>query len=416
MKLRWRALLGGIMLLTGILLTACSAEPPKTVTKPSIEEPDDQGQTITINPPVTPKAGDPNAKYVVQTRIADFHLIDNNKGLVWGVTHNELRLYDTHDGGKTWNNISPSENVQFQDKLEYGKDISFTDSRHGWVVRQNLDQTATVILRTSDGGQSWDVSALPSGDHVSSIQYVNPTTGWIMAYIKLNEQDQQKMLYHTTDGGATWNKVAQSSGMTSNKSGSGLPDQGSVAGMSFSSNNQGFVAINVDSRVKLYKTSNLGKTWTPVANSMQGCPQAKAEAQQSLEGNSSSYWIPVLCYGDKGTKYNGLFTNNTGTQWNDVPLGLSSNNTSITPGRTFLSDKEGWVITVNGMSRTMDGGKTWTSLRGNKVLPSKLKDYPRSVKLRFASSSVGWLLLERLDDKKSLLLKTTDGGANWRIL
>ncbi|MCV9951575.1 hypothetical protein [Paenibacillus sp. BT-177] len=73
MKLRWRALLGGVMLLTGILLTACSAETPKTVTKPSIEEPDDQGQTITINPPVTPKAGDPNAKYVVQTRIADFH-------------------------------------------------------------------------------------------------------------------------------------------------------------------------------------------------------------------------------------------------------------------------------------------------------------------------------------------------------
>jgi hypothetical protein len=64
----------------------------------------------------------------------------------------------------------------------------------------------------------------------------------------------------------------------------------------------------------------------------------------------------------------------------------------------------------------MDGGKTWTSLTGNKVLPLKLKDYPRSVKLRFASSSVGWLLLERLDDKKSLLLKTTDGGANWRIL
>lgn len=200
MKLRWRALLGGVLLLTGILLTACSVEAPETLTKPPIEEPDDQGQTITINPPVTPKVGDPNAKYVVQTRIADFHLIDNNKGLVWGVTHNELRLYDTHDGGKTWNNISPSENVQFQDKLEYGKDISFTDSRHGWVVRQNLDKTATVILRTADGGQSWDVSALPSGDHVSSIQYVNPTTGWIMAYVKLNEQDQQKLLYHTTDG------------------------------------------------------------------------------------------------------------------------------------------------------------------------------------------------------------------------
>ncbi|MGZ0041461.1 WD40/YVTN/BNR-like repeat-containing protein [Paenibacillus ottowii] len=416
MKLRWRALLGGAVLLTGILLTACSTEIPKTVTKPPIEEPDDQGQTITINPPITPKAGDPNAKYVVQTRIANFHLIDNNKGLVWGVTRNELRLYDTHDGGKTWNNISPSENVQFQDKLEYGKDISFTDSRHGWVVRQNLDQTATVILRTADGGQSWDVSALPSGAHVSSIQYVNPTTGWIMAYTKLNERDQQKMLYHTTDGGATWNKVAQSSGMTSSKSGSGLPDQGSMAGMSFSLDNQGFVAINMDSKVKLYKTTNQGKTWTPVANSMQGCPQSKAEAQQSLEGNSSSFWIPVLCYGDKGVKYSGLFTNNTGTQWNDVFLGLSSNSSSITPGRTFLSDKEGWVLTDNGMSRTMDGGKTWISLKGNKVLPSKLKDYPRSVKLRFASSSVGWLLLERLDDKKSLLLKTTDGGVNWKIL
>jgi photosystem II stability/assembly factor-like uncharacterized protein len=279
-----------------------------------------------------------------------------------------------------------------------------------------LDKTATVILRTADGGQSWDVSALPSGDHVSSIQYVNPTTGWIMAYVKLNEQDQQKLLYHTTDGGATWNKVAQSSGMTSNKSGSGLPDRGSLAGMSFSSNKQGFVAINLDNSVKLYKTLNQGKTWTPVANRIQGCPQAKAEAQQSLKGSSTSYWIPVLCSGVNGTKYNGLFTNDTGAQWSDVSLGLSSNINSIIPDRTFLNEKEGWIITETGLTRTLDGGKTWTSLTGNKVLPLKLKDYPRSVKLRFASSSVGWLLLERLDDKKSLLLKTTDGGANWRIL
>ncbi|MEC0236012.1 YCF48-related protein [Paenibacillus kribbensis] len=416
MKLRWRALLGGIMLLTGILLTACSSEPPKTVTKPPVEEPDDQGQTITINPPLTPQVGDPNAKYVVQTRIADFHLIDNNKGLVWGVTRNELRLYYTHDGGKTWNNISPSENVQFQDKLEYGKDISFTDSRHGWVVRQNLDKTATVILRTADGGQSWDVSALPNGEYVSSIQYVNPSTGWIMAYVNLNERDQQKLLYHTTDGGATWKKVAQSSGMLSGVSGSGLPDQGSVAGMSFSSGNQGFIAINLDSSVKLYRTLNQGKTWTPAVHRLQGCPQVQAEAQQSLQGSSSSYWVPVLCYGDNSTKYSGLFTADAGTQWNAVSLGLSSKSKSIIPGRTFLNEKEGWIITQTGMSRTLDGGKTWTSLTGNKVLASKLKDYPRSVKLRFVSSSVGWLLLERLDDKKSLLLKTTDGGANWRIL
>lgn len=201
-----------------------------------------------------------------------------------------------------------------------------------------------------------------------------------MAYVNLNEQDQQKLLYHTTDGGATWNKVAQSSGMTSNKSGSGLPDRGSLAGMSFSSNNQGFVAINLDNSVKLYKTLNQGKTWTPVANRIQGCPQAKAEAQQSLKGSSASYWIPVLCYGDKAIKYNGLFTNDTGTQWNGVPLGLSSNINSIIPGRTFLNEKEG-VDHNRDRNEPYNGwGKTWTSLTGNKVLPLKLKDYPRSVK------------------------------------
>lgn len=416
MRRRWRALLGGVMLLTGCLLTACSSEAPPAVTKPLVEEPDDQGQTITINPPVAPKLGDPNAKYIVQTRIADFHLINSNEGFVWGVTRNEFRLYYTHDGGKTWNNISPSENVQFQDKLEYGKDISFSDSHHGWVVRQNLEKTATVILRTADGGQSWDVSALPNGERVSLIQYVNPMTGWIMAYVDLNEQDQQKLLYHTTDGGATWKKVAQSSGMVSQESGSGLPDQGSLAGMGFSYSNQGFVAINLDSSVKLYRSSNQGKIWTPVANRMQGCPQAKAEAQQSLKGNSTSYWVPVVCYGDHGTQYNGLFTADAGTRWNSMSLGLNSSSKSILSGRTFLNEKEGWIINQNGMSRTLDGGKTWTSLSGNRVLPSKLKDYPRAVKLRFASSSVGWLLLERLDDKKSLLLKTTDGGVNWRIL
>lgn len=80
-----------------------------------------------------------------------------------GVTRNALRLYYTQDQGKTWTNISPSENVQFPANPQYGQSIYFVDRTHGWIVREGMGGTDTMVLRTNNGGKLESVIAVQDG-------------------------------------------------------------------------------------------------------------------------------------------------------------------------------------------------------------------------------------------------------------
>ena len=81
----------------------------------------------------------------------------------------------------------------------------------------------------------------------------------------------------------------------------------------------------------------------------------------------------------------------------------------------FLDAQRGWA--VGGRSTlllTTDGGKSWTAARRRPVEDALLRD------VHFTDAQTGWLVCERNiyqlrteDEKRSFLLKTTDGGETW---
>ncbi|GAH51227.1 unnamed protein product [marine sediment metagenome] len=85
-------------------------------------------------------------------------------------------------------------------------------------------------------------------------------------------------------------------------------------------------------------------------------------------------------------------------------------------GRVFLNDKEGWDLNKDQVYRTTDRGQNWLPLKADNVLTDTLKNYPQLAQVQFISSKVGWLLLETTELKKSILLKTSDGGNTWTVL
>ena len=83
-------------------------------------------------------------------------------------------------------------------------------------------------------------------------------------------------------------------------------------------------------------------------------------------------------------------------------------------GVFFLDQQRGWVVGSKGtLLQTLDGGNNW-KLRG-----SSTDDIVRDI--FFIDEKNGWLVcevntyqLKNLDDPRAYLMKTTDGGENWK--
>lgn len=125
----------------------------------------------------------------------------------------------------------------------------------------------------------------------------------------------------------------------------------------------------------------------------------------------------IGCVTDNQTSYNGYFTNDAGKTWNFAPFALKAQTgVNQSMGPTFLNNKIGWSVVDGVVYRTTNQGKTWTALPVNNTLQRTLNNYPELAKLQFFSANVGWLLVAKNEERRSLLMQTTDGGKTWHVL
>ncbi|WP_025690893.1 WD40/YVTN/BNR-like repeat-containing protein [Paenibacillus zanthoxyli] len=411
-----------VVLLAALTVASCSSPPPETKPQPKLTELPEEGQTITL---ITPDAGNiysaKKSKYQIQTRLTDFQLLSESEGLAWGVTKNALRLYLTRDSGKTWTNISPASAVQFSSNPVYGQDIFFTDPGNGWIIRQAFGMMETTVLRTRDGGKSWKISSVNQGGRISSAYFASPLKGWLLATWDSEGSGESKALYMTEDGGATWKTIMQNDQFSPKSLHPAIPVVGVTGGMVFRDREHGLVTLNKSKTPKLYHTVDGGASWHEdntfaSADAFKNYDTVKLGQPEFFGTNSG--WIPVAGSkkGVEGTFYDGLFTTDGGEKWMYSPLHLgvrTGMNEDVPP--TFLDADLGWMLNGNLLYHTTNQGKDWKALPPSDVLQSRLTMYPEIVKLQFISKEVGWLLIEKSDNKRSILLQTTNGGVNWRV-
>lgn len=130
-----------------------------------------------------------------------------------GGTVARLKLYQTQNGGATW---------QFVSEPGVDREVLFVTPLHGWAIDQNV---GTPIFETRDGGLSFvpreDISLDGTGGSLKSseekgigqvefsdIYFLDEQTGWIYINRKSNFFFASRLL-RTVDGGATWQKIAE---------------------------------------------------------------------------------------------------------------------------------------------------------------------------------------------------------------
>ena len=209
-----------------------------------------------------------------------------------------------------------------------------------------------VVLRTVDGGQSWDSTILNTSS-LDTIFFLDDQRGWAAG----------NGFYHTVDGGATW--IHDGNG-------------GTVADLFFVDAMHGWACANGG---YTYRTTDGGLTWTPSV-----IPDITTLSsiffQDLLQG-----WVVNIA----GHIYR---SSDGGLSWS-----LAWSAGSYLAEILFFDDQNGWAIGGNTFLRTGDGGVTWQPV----AVPPGTWVYDVS----FADPLHGYGI-------GAGSVKTADGGLSWQ--
>jgi photosystem II stability/assembly factor-like uncharacterized protein len=383
----------------------------------------------------------------------DICFTDKNNGFIAG---NEGAFLKTTNGGTTWQYQNLWEKYQNED-YQYFPSVFFTDSLKGWIVGGNY---YAFILKTTDGGENWTEEANNNNEMMhnfykirfssepannagwiigqfgmiyrttdaggnwisqrekkygfSSIYFVNENTGWAVG--------GSGIIFHTTDGGGNWEKQNQNDSLLLSSvyaiDTQNVFTVGSVTkGLSI-----------YDRNGTIFRTTNSGQTWArQTFDTLYGL-------NSIVFVNDSTGWI-------SGTEIL-LKTNDKGITWNKVALDTGVPNGKI----QFINENIGWI---GGTLKTTDGGRNWevqnipsislnsfyfinenmgwavgdynggnnilkTTDGGNNWTPCGITPPGYNFSIQFISETTGWIAgFVYLNERKSIIIKTTDGGLSW---
>lgn len=332
----------------------------------------------------------------------------------WALAFNAILR--TTDGGHHWTNVTPHE-ISLNTSQEV--DASFFRSvQEGWIAIGSVNQrSSTRVFHTRDGGKTWTRATLggspPAG--VTSITFVDPVHGWLMAGGGGAMGSAPAAIYQTHDSGKHWTKEAMVSpeqledhGLTFGGDKNGLVFQDQTTGWMTGSTHPG-----IPTHAWLYVTHDGGQSWHP-----QQLPIPKALSsthlvftEPPLTFTSGLSLLPVGFSAANGdSPFTALFYTSqaSGQEWE--PMTSIPNLTSPRLVYSFIDATNGWIIAGDKLYHTLDGAHSWTAIKPTPSLRNAFQ-------IDFVTNQMGWALIANDGrDAYSDLLLTTDGGRVWTTL
>jgi photosystem II stability/assembly factor-like uncharacterized protein len=292
--------------------------------------------------------------------VGTLYIIDENTAWVpvWNSKKSiyPTALYRTINGGTTW---------QYFDcpgSLTCGSSI-FADQNHGWLIDQPSSDTSLAgletavpqspvtnivkpeLYHTSDGGKTWQTVATFSVPiSASQLRFLNAQTGWTSS---LSE------FYVTHDGGYTW--AVQHLPIPPGEQ-SQPQYQSILLQPTFLNEREGYLIARFSSHSYLYITQDGGNSWQIRGNALPG----GIDLKNLLDLQHIVASVPLTTQGS----YIVMFTLING-QWKKTTLSLPDNSPVV--DYSFTSKDVG-IALVNAspstfdMYKTTDGGQTWQKI------------------------------------------------------
>lgn len=350
-------------------------------------------------PPALPVVAPPTLTYI------DFQ--DANSG--WGIAVNDSGyILRTVDGGVTWLNATPAG----IGSIGYSTSLFVLDVNTIWVLTPNPDFFTGTLYRTTDGGLTWTSNPVPFGG--GTLQFLDASTGRVLADRGVGAGSQAVELYQTSDGGVTWVSIFHNDPIQPGSSDS-LPLSGIKSGMTFLDANTGWVTGSrpMDGDIYLFVTHDGGISWVQQNIPLPAGYETYQYMLQPPVFFGSDGFLLLMIYLTDTVDFTFYTTQDGGATWSGDP---TDTNKVVTPGHYAFADALhawSWDGGTN-LYFTTDGAQTWAGMSTSLDLSGRLSE------LDFASSATewftGWALTNVDDSGHSELYRTIDSGATWNPL
>ncbi len=264
--------------------------------------------------------------------ILDVAVLDND--VVWAVgldSHDSRIMWHSNNGGQTWETrIAPTEGWVLHS-------IHFVDQQHGWATG-----SGNALIRTSDGGKSWERLKLPIYMSWIKVHFVNSQIGYVAGGIGYKDRRTDNIVYgieilQTVDGGKSWRVCYKD-----NQSG----DVWNIATLS-----EKIAIVAIDGQT-LLRTQDGGRTWKFVAT------HKRAGFKHVVFNSDGVGWA----VGEKSF----YRSNDQGKTW-QTPDNLPQTALTHDWGAVdFANTNLGIAVSEDcAIVITYDGGKTWQEIKTN---------------------------------------------------
>ena len=292
----------------------------------------------------------------------DVFFLNNNPDYGWicGYGGNVIR---TTDGGQTWNGtkIINIDTIDIGGNIIYDTTIAADQLESINFANENIGYTSgnDQVFKSTDGGATWRKILDSTLNFVWGVFFISADTGLAVGGGCGSNGVQQ--FHRTTNGGITWSKFVAFE-----------PESGLSDAILFERDGLGYAS----SSGLIWRTDDGGITWYKFSKS------GASDWQEELTKNGNTFLVPYSgsCYG--GGKDGGWrITTDNGQTWKQFPIGVSMF------GSYLLSDMKGWVCgEVENIHYTSDGGRTWELRNCGIKQNAPLDD------IWFVNDTLGWVV------------------------
>lgn len=247
--------------------------------------------------------------------------LDQNHGWVAG---SGGTLLETTDGGANWRKVS----TLTKDTL---RDVCFVDDHIGWLIAERdiyklktNDEARSYLLRTDDGGLTWQAAYLDGADsnaRLVRVIFSDEANGWVFG--------ETGVLFATRDGGAHWTRQSP-------------PTKHLLLGGAFLDSTHGWL---VGAGATIIHTSNSGATW-----------QSGAVRDEASVRFTATSFIDNRFGWAVGSAGRIFATTDGGRAWFAQRSNIDADLFDV----KFISATEGWAAGAEGLVlHTVNGGRYW---------------------------------------------------------
>ncbi len=265
------------------------------------------------------------------------------------------KIYRTRDSGTTWQEVANKPGTYF-------RTIAFVDEKHGFAGNIGTDyfpgvKDETPLYETHDGGDTWQAVTGIDGPKVKGLCAIDIVTTQFINAGNLQTRTMvhaagrvggPAFLMRSMNGGKSWRSIDISA------------HTAMVLDVKFFDENVGIVmgasaANSATSNAKIIRTKDGGATWKTVYQSNR---RFEITWKASFPTREIGY-VTIQNYDQDKTNSQRYVAKTTdgGNTWNEIKL--VDLHAVRQFGIAFADANSGWVGTTNGGYQTQDGGASW---------------------------------------------------------